>query len=127
MGVSLETRTPFLDHKLVELAWQLPFNMKIRNGVNKWCLRELLYKRVPKHLIERPKMGFGVPIGEWLRGPLRDWTENLLNEKKIKESGYFDSVEIQKKWQEHLTGQYNWHYFLWNILMFESWKNEAGL
>ena len=127
MGVSLETRTPFLDHRLVELAWQLPFNMKIRNGINKWCLRKLLYKRVPKHLIERPKMGFGVPIGEWLRGPLRDWTENLLNERKIKESGYFDSVEIQKKWQEHLSGQYNWHYFLWNILMFESWKNEAGL
>lgn len=127
MAVSLETRAPFLDHRVIDLASQLPLDMKIRNGTNKWCLKQLLYKRVPKHLIERPKMGFGVPIGDWLRGPLRDWAEFLLAEKRIVQSGYFHNSEIQKKWREHLTGDRNWHYYLWDILMFESWREEEGL
>jgi asparagine synthase (glutamine-hydrolysing) len=127
MAVSLETRAPFLDHRVIDLACQFPLAMKIRNGTNKWCLRQLLYKRVPKHLIERPKMGFGVPIGDWLRGPLRDWAEHLLAEKRIAHSGYFQNSEIQKKWQEHLSGERNWHYYLWDILMFESWREEQAL
>lgn len=127
MGVSLETRTPFLDHRVVELAWKLPFEMKIRSNVNKWCLRQLLYKRVPKELIERPKMGFGVPIEEWLRGPLREWTEHLLDEGKMKNSGFFNTLDIQKKWRQHLSGEYNWSSCLWNILVFEAWRYESGL
>lgn len=127
MSVSLETRAPFLDHRVIHLASQLPLDMKIRNGTNKWCLRQLLYKRVPKHLIERPKMGFGVPIGDWLRGPLRDWAEHLLAEKNIVQSGYFKNSDIQKKWKEHLSGDRNWHYYLWDILMFESWREEVGI
>lgn len=127
MAVSLETRAPFLDHRVIDLASRLPLHMKIRGGTNKWCLRELLYRRVPKKLIERPKMGFGVPIGDWLRGPLHDWAENLLEEKKMIQSGYFQNVEIQKKWREHLSGEKNWHYYLWDILMFESWREEQGL
>ena len=95
MGVSLETRVPFLDHRVIETAWQLPMHLKIRNGTGKYCLRELLYRRVPKSLIERPKMGFGVPLGEWLRGPLRSWAETLLDEKRLAESGYFNSVKIR--------------------------------
>ena len=127
MAVSLETRAPFLDHRVIHLSSQLPLDMKIRNGTNKWCLKQLLYKRVPKHLIERPKMGFGVPIGDWLRGPLRDWAESLLSEKRITQSGYFLNSEIQKKWREHLSGERNWHYYLWDILMFESWREEQAL
>ena len=127
MSVSLETRVPFLDHRVIDFACQLPLTMKIRNGTKKWCLRELLYKRVPKNLIERPKMGFGVPIGDWLRGPLRDWAEYLLEENRIIQSGYFQNSEIQKKWREHVSGDRNWHYYLWDILMFESWRDEVGL
>jgi asparagine synthase (glutamine-hydrolysing) len=127
MAVSLETRVPFLDHRVIDLASRLPLHMKIRSGINKWCLREVLYKRVPKKLIERPKMGFGVPIGDWLKGPLRDWAEHLLDEKRIIQSGYFQNSEIQKKWQEHCSGERNWQYYLWDILMFESWREEEGL
>ncbi|ADE40205.1 asparagine synthase (glutamine-hydrolyzing) [Candidatus Puniceispirillum marinum] len=126
MGVSLETRVPFLDHNVVEAAWQLPMNMKIRNGTGKWCLRELLYRRVPKHLIERPKMGFGVPLDAWLRGPLRDWAEHLLDEKRLAQAGFFDPAPIRKKWDEHLSGARSWHYYIWDILMFEAWRDEQG-
>ena len=127
MGTSLETRTPFLDHRVIDLAWKLPLNMKIRNTEKKWCLKELLYKRVPKELIERPKMGFSVPIGDWLRGPLRDWAEHLLDEKKMKESGYFNTSEIQQKWHQHISKEYNWQHHLWDIIIFESWRKEEGL
>lgn len=127
MGVSLETRVPFLDHNVIEAAWQLPMDMRIRNGTGKWCLRELLYRRVPKHLIERPKMGFGVPLDAWLRGPLRDWAEHLLNEKRLAEAGFFDPAPIRRKWDEHLSGARGWHYHIWDILMFEAWREEQGV
>lgn len=124
MGVSLEARVPLLDHRLVEFAWQLPMHMKIRNGKGKWILRQLLYRYVPKELVDRPKMGFGVPIGDWLRGPLREWAEELLNRKNIEGQGYLNAELIQKKWQEHLSGKHNWQYHLWNILIFQSWHEK---
>lgn len=124
MAVSLESRIPLLDHRIVEFARQLPLSMKVRNGQGKWILRQVLYKYVPKNLIERPKRGFGVPIEHWLRDQLRDWGESLLNEKRIREDGFFNSEQIQSKWQEHVSGKRNWHYLLWDILMFQAWHDE---
>jgi len=121
MGVSLETRIPFLDHKVVEFAWRMPMSFKIRDGKSKWALRQILYKHIPKELIERPKMGFGVPIDSWLRGPLRDWGEDLMGESRLSNEGFFDPNLVRQKWNEHLSGKHNWQHQLWDVLMFQAW------
>ena len=121
MGASLETRVPLLDHRVVAFAWRLPLSMKIRNGQSKWLLRKVLYKYVPQELLERPKMGFGVPLDIWLRGPLGDWAEALLDETRLRREGFFHPAPIRKKWREHLSGEHNWAYYLWCVLMFQAW------
>lgn len=121
MANSLETRVPLLDHRVVELAWKLPLHMKIRGGVGKWVLREILYRHVPREMIERPKKGFSVPLGQWLRGPLRDWAEALLNKERLEQEGYFNSVVVRRVWSDHLQGKRDHARKLWSILMFQAW------
>jgi len=121
MGVSLESRVPYLDHKIVEFSWRLPLRMKIRNGQSKWLLKQVLYQYVPPKLVNRPKSGFGVPIHEWLRGPLRNWAEELIDEGRLRNEGFFDPGLIRRKWDEHLSGKRNHMYPIWNVLMFQSW------
>jgi len=121
MGVSLETRIPLLDHRIVEFAWRLPLSMKIRDGQSKWLLRQVLYRYVPRDIVERPKKGFSVPIGDWLRGPLRDWAESLLDEKSIREDGLLNPAPIRDVWTAHLEGKHDWSPYLWDVLMFQTW------
>jgi asparagine synthase (glutamine-hydrolysing) len=126
MAVSLEARVPLLDHRVVEFAWTLPLSLKIRNRENKWILRQILYKYVPPILIERPKMGFGVPIDRWLRGPLRDWAESLLSEQSLSDHGLLNPHSIREKWHEHISGHHNWQYLLWDVLVFQDWLRQQG-
>jgi asparagine synthase (glutamine-hydrolysing) len=121
MAVSLESRAPFLHPDVIDFAWRIPPSQLVRDGQGKWLLRQVLYKYVPRELIERPKMGFGVPIDNWLRGPLRDWAEDLLSEQRLRREGMLNPAPIRQKWQEHLSGQRNWQHPLWCVLMFQAW------
>jgi asparagine synthase (glutamine-hydrolysing) len=121
MAVSLEARVPLLDHRVVELAWRLPLSLKVRGRTGKRPLRAILQKYVPSALIDRPKKGFAIPMGEWLRGPLRDWAESLLDPGVLEGAGFLRPDAIRAKWQEHLAGRSDWQYYLWDALMFQAW------
>lgn len=122
MAVSLEARVPLLDHRVVAYAWSLPMRFKLRAGKTKWLLRELLYRHVPPRLIERPKVGFGIPLDAWLRGPLREWAEELLDPALLAADDILDASMVERAWREHLSGSRNWQYLIWDVLMFQAWK-----
>jgi asparagine synthase (glutamine-hydrolysing) len=126
MSASLESRAPLLDHRVVELAFALPQRMLVRDGVGKWVLRRVLDRYVPRELIERPKAGFAIPLGDWLRSPLRDWAEELLNAGKLSDQGFLDAEKVSVMWQQHLSGSYDRSTYLWNVLMFQAWHAAAA-
>ncbi len=121
MAVSLETRVPFLDHRVAELAARIPLGLKIRDGEGKRIIRQLLYRHVPRELIERPKTGFAVPVADWIKGPLRDWAEDLLDSRRMAQDGWFDPNVVHRRWQDHLSGRRSSPQALWALLMFQSW------
>jgi asparagine synthase (glutamine-hydrolysing) len=121
MAVGLESRAPFLDHNLVEFAWRVPLDARFRHQQGKWLLRQLLHEYVPAAMVERPKMGFGVPIDQWLRGPLRDWAEQLLDSRTMQQQGWLDAKAVQRMWRAHKEGLADWQYQLWTVLMFQAW------
>ena len=121
MAFGLEGRIPLLDPRVVEFAWRLPLQMKVRPNQGKWLLRQVLYRYVPRNLVERPKMGFGIPLDSWLRGPMREWAEALLEPRRLREEGFFDPAAVREKWNDHLCGRGAWQFHLWDILMFQLW------
>lgn len=121
MAVSLEGRIPLLDHRVAEFAWRLPLSMKVRGKEGKWILRQVLYRYVPRELVERPKFGFGIPLDSWLRGPLRDWAESFLDERRLRNEGFFHPAPIRRAWQQHVSGRRRWEFHLWDVLMFQAW------
>jgi asparagine synthase (glutamine-hydrolysing) len=124
MAASLEAREPLLDYRLVEFAWTLPLSMKVRGGKGKRVLRRVLYRYVPRALIERPKMGFGIPLESWLRGRLRGWAESLLDPSAIRAQGLIDPAAVRAKWEAHLAGKNDWQYHLWAVLMLQAWLQQ---
>ncbi|MFL1994903.1 asparagine synthase (glutamine-hydrolyzing) [Lysinibacillus irui] len=124
MANSLESRVPLLDHNIVEFALNLPLHFKIRDNTQKWILKQVMYRYLPKDLMDRPKKGFGIPLDAWLRGPLKEWSEELLSERKLAEQGYFNPKLVQEKWSQHKNGERNWQTQLWSILMFQAWLEQ---
>jgi asparagine synthase (glutamine-hydrolysing) len=124
MAVGLETRIPLLDHHIMEFAWSLPASFKQRRSQGKWLLRRLLFRHVPRRLVDRPKKGFAAPVGQWLRGPLRDWGEAQLSADRLREEGFFEPRHVRQKWHEHLSQRRDWSAGLWHVLMFQAWLSE---
>jgi asparagine synthase (glutamine-hydrolysing) len=125
MASSLETRVPLLDHRVVEHAWTIPHDQKCRDGVGKWCLRQVLYRHVPRDLVDRPKFGFGAPLAQWLRGPLRDWAQSLLSADAVERWGVLDSAAVTRLWHGHLTGSADTIALLCPLLMLQAWMQES--
>jgi len=127
MSVGLETRVPLLDHRIYEFSCRLPASFKQKRNTGKWLLRQILHQYVPPALVDRPKKGFAAPIADWLRGPMRNWAEDLLDETRLRREGFFDTRQIRKKWREHLSQKRDWSPGLWHVLMFQAWLDEQTI